>query len=31
MFKLSPNEILVGPSADGARELLNRNEFLEGF
>jgi hypothetical protein len=31
MFKLSPEEILVGPSADGARELLNRNEFLEGF
>ncbi|MFP3041725.1 hypothetical protein LQZ19_07870 [Treponema primitia] len=31
MLKLSPAEILVGPSADGARELLNRNEFLEGF
>jgi hypothetical protein len=31
MFKRSPDEILVGPSADGARELLNRNEFLEGF
>jgi hypothetical protein len=31
MFKRSPEEILVGPSADGARELLNRNEFLEGF
>jgi hypothetical protein len=31
MFKLSPEEILVGPSANGARELLNRNEFLEGF
>ena len=31
MFRRSPEEILVGPSADGARELLNRNEFLEGF
>jgi hypothetical protein len=31
MFKQSPEEILVGPSADGARELMNRNEFLEGF
>jgi hypothetical protein len=31
MFKLSPEEILVDPSASGARELLNRNEFLEGF
>jgi hypothetical protein len=31
MFKRSPDEILVGPSADGARELLDRNEFLEGF
>jgi hypothetical protein len=31
MFTRSPEEILVGPSADGARELLNRNEFLEGF
>jgi hypothetical protein len=31
MFKRSPEEILVGPSADGARELLSRNEFLEGF
>jgi hypothetical protein len=31
MFKRSPEEILVGPSADGARELMNRNEFLEGF
>jgi hypothetical protein len=31
MLRLSPAEILVGPSADGARELLNRNEFLDGF
>jgi hypothetical protein len=31
MLKLSPAEILVGPSADGARELLSRNEFLDGF
>jgi hypothetical protein len=31
MFRRSPEEILVGPSADGARELMNRNEFLEGF
>jgi hypothetical protein len=31
MFKMSPDEILVSPSADSARELLNRNEFLEGF
>jgi hypothetical protein len=31
MFKQSPEEILGNPSADGAQELLNRNEFLEGF
>jgi hypothetical protein len=31
MLRLSPDEILVGPSADGARELMNRNEFLDGF
>jgi hypothetical protein len=31
MFKQSPEEILVGPSASGARELMSRNEFLEGF
>jgi hypothetical protein len=31
MFKRSPEEILVGPSASGARELLSRNEFLEEF
>jgi hypothetical protein len=31
MLKLSPTEILVEPSADGARELLSRNEFLDGF
>jgi hypothetical protein len=31
MFKQSPEEILVSPSAGGAREMLNRNEFLEGF
>ncbi|MDR1596531.1 MAG: hypothetical protein LBR99_02390 [Treponema sp.] len=31
MLRLSPAEILVGPSADGARELLRRNEFLDGF
>jgi hypothetical protein len=30
-LKLSPEEIPAGPSANGARELLNRNEFLEGF
>jgi hypothetical protein len=31
MFRRSPEEILVGPSADGARDLQNRNDFLEGF
>jgi hypothetical protein len=31
LFKQSPEEILTGPSADGARELIKRNEFLEGF
>jgi hypothetical protein len=31
MFKQSPESILIGPSADGAREMLNRSEFLEGF
>jgi hypothetical protein len=31
LLDLSPGEILAGPSADGAQELLNRNEFLEGF
>jgi hypothetical protein len=31
MFRRSPDEIQVGPSASGARELLERNEFLEGF
>ncbi|MDR3123601.1 MAG: hypothetical protein LBU16_07485 [Treponema sp.] len=31
MFVRSPKEILTGPSANGARELLDRNEFLEGF
>jgi hypothetical protein len=31
MFRRSPEEILAGPSADGAREQLNRNDFLEGF
>jgi hypothetical protein len=31
MFKRSPEAILIGPSADGAREMLNRSEFLEGF
>lgn len=31
MLRLSPMEILVEPSADGARELLRRNEFLDGF
>jgi hypothetical protein len=31
MLRLSPAEILVGPSADGAPELLRRNEFLDGF
>jgi hypothetical protein len=31
LFKQSPEEILTSPSADSARELLNRNEFLEGF
>ncbi|MDR1249228.1 MAG: hypothetical protein LBK63_07995 [Treponema sp.] len=31
MFKRSPEAILIGPSADGAPEMLNRSEFLEGF
>jgi hypothetical protein len=31
MFRLSPEAILISPSADSAREMLNRSEFLEGF
>jgi hypothetical protein len=31
MFKRSPETILISPSADSAREMLNRSEFLEGF
>jgi hypothetical protein len=31
MFKRSPEAILISPSADSAREMLNRSEFLEVF